>query len=305
MLIYTLKRALLAMLVALTVSMLTFGLLHLSSDPAVALAGEDATEEDIQMIRVNYGFDKPLPVQYLAWLTKALQGDLGTSFYFNIPVSKLLQQRLPVTLTLGACSLVFAILLAVPLGVLAAMRPNTKLDRFCLTLAVSAQAMPAFWFGLMLIVVFCLWFPLLPVSGSDTWQHFVMPTIVVGTNAMPAIMRLTRTGMLDVLATDYIRTARAKGLRPKTVLLKHALRNAVIPVIAVIGVQAGYMMGGSVIIETVFGLNGLGLLAYESIMYFDLACMEAVVLLLCFVFIITTFVADIMNAWLDPRIRIG
>ncbi len=305
MLIYTIKRALLATLVALTVSMLTFGLLHLSSDPAVALAGEDATEEDIQMVRVDYGFDKPLPVQYLAWLTKALQGDLGTSFYFNIPVSKLLQQRLPVTLTLGACSLVFAILSAVPLGVLAAMRPNTKLDRFCLTLAVSAQAMPAFWFGLMLIVVFCLWFPLLPVSGSDTWQHFVMPTIVVGTNAMPAIMRLTRTGMLDVLATDYIRTARAKGLRPKTVLLKHALRNAVIPVIAVIGVQAGYMMGGSVIIETVFGLNGLGLLAYESIMYFDLACMEAVVLLLCFVFIITTFAADIMNAWLDPRIRIG
>ncbi len=305
MLIYTIKRALLAMLVALTVSMLTFGLLHLSSDPAVALAGEDATEEDIQMVRVDYGFDKPLPVQYLAWLTKALQGDLGTSFYFNIPVSKLLKERLPVTLILGACSLVFAILLAVPLGVLAAMRPNSKLDRICLTLAVSAQAMPAFWLGLMLIVVFCLWFPLLPVSGSDTWQHFVMPTIVVGTNAMPAIMRLTRTGMLDVLATDYIRTARAKGLKPKTVLLKHALRNAVIPVIAVIGVQAGYMMGGSVIIETIFGLNGLGLLAYESIMYFDLACMEAVVLLLCFVFIITTFTADIMNAWLDPRIRIG
>ncbi len=305
MLIYTIKRALLATLVALTVSMLTFGLLHLSSDPAVALAGEDATEEDIQMVRVDYGFDKPLPVQYLAWLTKALQGDLGTSFYFNIPVSKLLKERLPVTLILGACSLVFAILLAVPLGVLAAMHPNTKLDRFCLTLAVSAQAMPAFWLGLMLIVVFCLWFPLLPVSGSDTWQHFVMPTIVVGTNAMPAIMRLTRTGMLDVLATDYIRTARAKGLKPKTVLLKHALRNAVIPVIAVIGVQAGYMMGGSVIIETIFGLNGLGLLAYESIMYFDLACMEAVVLLLCFVFIITTFAADIMNAWLDPRIRIG
>lgn len=304
MLIYTLKRALLAVLVALTVSMLTFGLLHLSSDPAVALAGEDATEEDIQLIRVNYGFDKPLPVQYMAWLTKALQGDLGTSYYFSIPVSKLMAQRLPVTLTLGSCALVFAILFAVPLGVLAAMRPNTWLDRFCLSLAVSAQAMPSFWFGLMLIVVFCLWLPLLPVSGSDTWQHFIMPTIVLGTNAMPAIMRLTRTGMLDVLATDYIRTARAKGLRPNTVLLKHALRNAVIPVIAVIGVQAGYMMGGTVIIETIFALNGMGLLAYESIMYFDLACMEAVVLLLCLVFITTTFVADILNAWLDPRIRI-
>ncbi len=304
MLIYTLKRALLGLLVALTVSILTFGLLHLSSDPAVTLAGEDATEEDIQQIRVNYGFDKPLPVQYWVWLTKALQGDLGTSFYFGVPVSQLLAERLPVTLTLGICSLFFAIMFAVPLGVLAAMRPNTWLDRVCLTLAVSAQAMPSFWFGLMLIVLFCLWFPLLPVSGSDTWQHFVMPVIVVGTYAMPAIMRLTRTGMLDVLATDYIRTARAKGLRPRTVLLKHALRNAVIPVIAVIGVQAGYMLGGSVIVETIFALNGVGLLAYESIIYFDLACMEAVVLLLCLVFITTTFAADILNAWLDPRIRI-
>ena len=305
MLIYTLKRIVLAVLVALVVSALVFSLLYLTGDPATALAGENATGKDIEAIRAAYGFDRPIWQQYLSWLANALQGDFGQSIYFRLPVSDLIAERLPTTMTLGVLAITFAIVLAIPLGVLAAMYPNSLIDRAALFVAVVGQAMPSFWFALMLIVLFAFTWPILPASGSDGWANFVLPTIVLGYYATPAFMRLTRTGMLDVLSSDYIRTARAKGLRPRKVLFKHALRNAIIPVVSLAAVQFGFMLGGSVIIETVFALHGAGYLAWESISRSDFPTVQAVLLLFALFYIVLTFLADLLNAWLDPRIRVG
>ena len=305
MLIYTTKRFFLAILVALTVSIITFSLNQLSGDPAIAMAGETASDSDIEYIRKLYGFDRPVYEQYVSWVVRAAQGDLGQSFYFRIPVTDLLAERLPVSMFLGVSAITFAIVLSVPLGVIAAMRPNSWLDRFALGLSVVGQAMPSFWLALMLIVLLGVMFPILPMTGSDSWQNFVMPTVVLGYYATPAIMRLTRAGMLEVLGSDYIRTARAKGLKQHTILFKHALRNAVIPVVSLAAVQFGFMLGGSIVIESIFALHGAGYLAWESIGRLDLPVVQAIVLVFSLFYIVLTFLSDLLNAWLDPRIRVS
>ena len=305
MLIYAVKRLSVAILVALTVSLLTFSMIYLSGDPAMALAGEAATQADIENIRRVYGYDQPIYVQYFDWLGNALKGNLGQSHYLNSPVSEVIFTRLPVTMILGASALSFGLLLAIPLGVLAAMRPNTLIDRFALGLAVIGQALPSFWFALIMIFFFGVALRWLPITGSDSWLNFVMPSIALGYYITPAVMRLTRAGMIEVLSSDYIRTARAKGLRPSVVLFKHALRNAIIPVVSLAAVQFGFMLGGSIVIETIFAINGLGQLAWESILRADLPMMQAIVLVLSCFYIILTLVADILNAFLDPRIRVS
>jgi peptide/nickel transport system permease protein len=305
MLIYTLKRFGLAILVTFTVSMITFSLIYMAGDPAAAMAGETASDSDIAYLNELYGFDRPLPVQYAEWVSRALQGDLGQSLYFKLPVSELLFDRLPVSMTLGICSIIFAILLAIPLGVAAAMRPNSWIDRVALSVSVCGQALPSFWFALLLIVAFAVTFPIFPITGADTPMHFVLPTIVLGYFATPAIMRLTRAGMLEVLSSDYIRTARAKGLSPRVVLFKHALRNAIIPVVSLAAVQFGFMLGGSIVVESIFALHGAGYLAWESIGRHDLPVVQAIVLVFSLLYIVLTFLADLLNAWLDPRIRVG
>jgi len=303
MVAYLLRRLGVAVLVAITVSLITFSMIYLSGDPAVALAGESATEQDIETIRQYYGYDRPIIVQYLDWLWGALQGDFGQSHYLREPVADVIFERLPTTMLLGACALTFALALSIPLGVVAAIRPNSLVDRVALTIAVVGQAMPSFWFALTLVLWFGITWRLLPITGSDSWANFVMPAVALGYYITPAVMRLTRAGMLDVLATDYIRTARAKGLRPRTVLFKHALRNAIIPVVSLAAVQFGFMLGGSIVIETIFAINGLGYLAWESIQRADLPMMQAIVLVLSVFYIVLTFVADMLNAWLDPRLR--
>lgn len=305
MLTYILKRLSLAVLVALAVSVIAFLLLRLSGDPAIAIAGEGARQADIELIRQTYGFDRPLPVQYLAWLGKALHGDFGDSIYFKTPAGPLIFAKLQTTLMLGLASLVFALLVAIPLGVLAAIYKNTWIDRLCLVMAVVGQALPNFFFALLLIMFFSISLQVLPVSGSDTWLHFVMPTIALGYYVAPAFMRLIRAGMIEVLEADYIRTARAKGLPATTVIFKHALRNAIIPVVALTAVQLGFLLGGSVVIETIFALDGLGYLAYQSIAFKDYPVMQIIVLLLSVIYVVLTLASDIANAWLDPRIRIS
>jgi len=305
MLQYALKRAVLALLVALTVSLICFLLVNLSTDVATAMAGEGATAETIDAIRHQYGFDRPLAVQYFEWLGRAALGDFGDSLYFRTPVAALVAERMPTTMILGAAALAFALLLSIPLGVIAALKPNSWVDRLTLTIAVVGQAMPTFWFALLLMFLFGVTLHVLPISGGDTWKHFILPSVALGYYATPAIMRLTRSGMLEVLESDYIRTARAKGLRNTSVLFKHALRNAVAPVVALAAVQLGFLLGGSVVIETVFALNGLGYLAWEAISHNDFPVVQAVVLLISLVYIVLTLLADVANAWLDPRIRIG
>ena len=305
MLIYVLRRLGVAILVALTVSLITFSMIYVSGDPAIAMAGEGARPEDVENIRRFYGFDRPIPLQYLDWLGNALTGDFGRSYTLRMPVAEVIAARLPTTMLLGTCALVFALVTAIPLGVAAAVRPNSMVDRLALTLAVIGQAMPTFWFALTLILWLGVYWQWLPITGSDSWANLVMPSIALGYYLAPGVMRLTRAGMLEVLSSDYVRTARAKGLRPGSVLFKHALRNAIIPVVSLAAVQFGFMLGGSVVIETIFQINGLGYLAWESIQRKDLPTMQAVVLILSVIYVVLAFAADMLNAFLDPRIRVG
>jgi len=303
MLAFALRRLGIALCVAITVSIISFMLLNLSGDLATAIAGPEATAEQIEQIRQQFGLDQPLFIQYFHWLWGALHLDFGNSYYFQETVISMITKRLPVTMTLGGFALLFALLTAIPLGVLAAIHRNTWIDRVSLVIALFGQAMPSFWFALTLVVIFSITLRWLPASGSSTWKHFILPTIALGYYAMPAIMRLTRSGMLDVLSADYIRTARAKGLHTRTVLFKHALRNAIIPVVSLSAVQLGFMLGGSIVIETVFSLKGLGHLAWESISRNDFPVVQAVVLILAVFYIVLTLLADILNAYLDPRMR--
>ncbi|MGJ7579564.1 ABC transporter permease [Variovorax sp. RHLX14] len=303
MLIYIFRRLLVALSVMLTVAVISFMLLHLSGDLATAIAGPESTAADVEKIRVQYGLDQPIASQFFDWLGAAVRLDFGRSFYFQNTVVELIGERLPITLKLGGVALLLAVIVAIPLGVLAAIYRDTWIDRVSLMIAVVGQAMPTFWFALTLIIVFSVGLKWLPVAGNGTWQHFVLPAIALGYYAMPAMMRLTRAGMLDVLGSDYIRTARAKGLSPSRVVFKHALRNAIIPVVALAAVELGFMLGGSVVIESVYSMQGLGQLAWDSISRNDYPVVQAVVLIIAVFYIGLTFVADVLNAALDPRMR--
>ncbi len=305
MLRFLIHRGAIALLVAVTVSIIGFTLLRLSGDLASALAGDTATPQQIAQTAHLYGLDRPFYVQYLDWVWKALHGDLGRSLFTNEPVAFLIGQRIGVTAQLSFMSLIFALLIAIPLGVLAATRPNSWVDRLALSLSVFGQAMPNFWFGLILIIVFGVSLRWLPISGTDSFANFILPTVTLGTSVMPAIMRLTRTGMLDALDSDYIRTARAKGLSSTSVLFKHALRNAILPVVSLTAVSLGFLLGGSVIVESVFALNGIGFLAFQSILRTDFPVVQSIVIFVSIAYILLTLLSDVVNAYLDPRIRLG
>ncbi len=297
------RRAILALLVLITVLTISFALTRLSGDVAVSMAGPAASQEDVETIRKAYGLDRPLPIQFANWVIGAASGDLGRSYLYHAPVAELIKARLPITLTLGLTGLCIALLTAIPLGILAAMNEGSVLDRAIMMIAVIGQAMPSFWLGLTLIIVLGLRLQWLPISGVDTWDGYILPGIVLAFSAIPALMRLTRSGMVDALASDYIRTARAKGLSRASIVLRHALRNAAMPVVAVAAVQLGFMLGGSIVIEAVFSLNGVGYLAWESIAKNDFPVVQSVVLFLSTIYIVLTLLADLLNAVLDPRLR--
>ncbi len=303
MLNFILKRAGIGLLVLMAVSILAFALTNAAIDPAAAIAGDSASADDIQAIRELYGFDRPIHIQFLAWAQDILSGDLGQSYRQRRPVSEVVFERLPVTLTLGASAFLLALIVAIPLGILAGLRPNSWIDRLALGFAVLGQALPNFWFALMGIVIFSVQLRILPASGSEKWQSFVLPAIALAYYAMPTLMRLTRAGMIDTLQSDYIRTARAKGLLPPQVVLKHALRNAILPLVSVAAVQLGMMLGGSVVIETIFAMQGIGYLAWESITLSDPPVVQAIVIIIASFYVLLTLLADIINAWLDPRLR--
>lgn len=302
---YILRRGLLALLVALVVSFGTFALFYFATDPAQTIAGEDAPPEMVEEIRQEYGFDRPVSVQYVAWLGGVFKGDFGESYFWKQPVGELIREHAGVTIILALSSLMVTILIALPLGIGAALRPNSWVDRFALSTAVSAQAIPNFWLGLMVIILFAVMFPIFPVSGDATWRHYVLPALVLGASSVPAVMRLTRTGLLEVLGADYIRTARAKGFMGYQLIFRQALRNALLPVVSVLAVQLGHKLGGSVVTESVFSMNGLGRLAVESIFNSDIPTVQSLILIFVLTFVLLTLAADLINAWLDPRIRMG
>lgn len=302
---FIVQRAALALAVALVVSFATFMLLNFASDPAAAIAGEDATPEVVEQIRQTYGFDRPVMVRYLDWLGGVARGDFGESYYWNKAVGVLVLERAPVTVALALSALMVTIVIAIPLGAIAALKPNSWADRFALTFAVSAQATPSFWLGLLLIILFGVMVPILPISGDSTWQHFVLPAFVLGASSVPAVMRLTRTGLIEVMESDYIRTARSKGYYGLALLMRHAMRNALLPVVSVLAVQLGQKFGGSVITESVFAINGLGRLALQSILGSDIPTVQMLIFIFAITFVLMNLLADLLNAALDPRIRIG
>ena len=292
-----------AVLVCVTVLVFAFALTRLSGDLAISIGGANATPADIEVIRKAYGLDRPVIEQFFDWVGRAITGDFGRSYFYHERVAVLVGDRLPITLTLGLVGLSIALCAALPLGVIAAMNEGKAIDRAISLVALLGQAMPSFWLGLLLMITFGLKLGWLPISGTGSWQHFVMPGIVLAFSAIPALMRLTRAGMIDALNADYIRTARAKGLSRTSIVLKHAARNAAMPVVSIAAVQLGFMLGGSIVIETVFALHGVGFLAWESISKNDFPTVQAVVLLLAIIYTVLTLLADVLNAVLDPRLR--
>ena len=297
-------RLIVVLSVGLTLSIVTFFLLNYVIDPAQAIAGEDALFEEIEQIREQYGFDRSITVRYFEWFSGIFQGDLGISYYWNKPVISLLIDRAPETITLALMSVSVTILISIPLGILAALNPNSLIDRIALGIAVTAQAVPNFWLGLIMILIFALAIPIFPVSGDKTLFHFVLPSIVLGASSVPAVMRLMRTGLLDVINADFIRTARSSGFYGWRLVFNHALRNALLPVVSVLAVQLGNKFGGSVITESVFAINGLGRLALESILGADIPTVQILVFVFAIIFLFFNLLADILNAYLDPRLRL-
>jgi ABC-type dipeptide/oligopeptide/nickel transport system permease component len=303
MLRYLLRSLLLAALVCLTVLVISFVLTRFGGNLAINLAGPDASAESIARIEHQLGLDRPLPVQFLDWANRALHGNFGDSFLFHESVAHLIATHLPLTLTIGALAILIAILVALPLGILSAMHEGSALDVAIGILALAGQAIPSFWLGLMLIIWFGVDLGWLPISGVEEWTGYILPAIVLAFVAIPAMLRLTRGGMIDALRADYVRTARAKGLSRVSIVLKHALRNAAMPIVAVSAVQLGFILGGSVVVEVVFNIRGLGYLAWESIQKGDFPVIQAVVLLFALLFVVLTMLADLLNAALDPRLR--
>jgi len=303
MILFLFRRAAVALLVCCAVLVFAFALTRLSGDLAISIAGPNATADDIEVVRKAYGLDRPVVEQFFDWVGRAAVGDFGQSYFYKERVSTLIFDRLPITMTLGLVGLGIALVVALPLGIVAALNEGRTIDRLISLVALLGQALPSFWFGLMLMIFLGLYLGVLPISGTGSWEHFVMPGIVLSFSAIPALMRLTRSGMIDAMAADYIRTARAKGLSRSSIILKHAARNAAMPVVSIAAVQLGFMLGGSIVIETVFALHGVGFLAWESISKNDFPTVQAIVLLLAMIYTVLTLLADLLNAVLDPRLR--
>jgi ABC-type dipeptide/oligopeptide/nickel transport system permease component len=292
-----------ALFVVIGVSLLSFLLVHLTGDPAALLLPLDASQEDRDRFRAAMGLDRPLPVQYADFLVHAAQGDFGNSLRFQQPAMGLVVERLPATLALAGVSLGLALVIGVPAGLVAGVKRGSIFDRIAMMLALAGQCVPAFWLGLMLILLFSVGLRLLPVSGGGTPAHLVLPGLTLSFYTMALVARLLRSNMLDVMNADYVRTARAKGLAERVIVMRHALKNAAIPVVTVVGLSAGYLLGGAVIVEQVFAYPGLGRLVYQSISNRDVAVVQAFVVLISLVVLVINLTVDLAYTLLDPRVR--
>jgi peptide/nickel transport system permease protein len=294
------------LLVMLGVASLVFFLIHLvPGDPVEMMLGEVAGPTDREALRVALGLDKPLWDQFAHFLKGIVQLDFGQSFYSHRPVTDLILERLPATLELAAAALLVAVLIAFPLGIIAAVKKDTLADRTAMGFSLLGVSVPNFWMGPVLIMVFSIWLGWLPVSGRDGLSSLVLPAITLGTALAAILSRMVRSTLLEVLNEDYIRTARAKGLRESVVIIRHALRNALLPVITLLGLQLGVLLGGAVITETVFSWPGIGKLTIDAILRRDYPVVQASVLLISFSYVFVNMLTDQVYAWIDPRIRTG
>jgi len=301
---YLARRLLQSLLVLFGVSFVVFFILHLTGDPALVLLPPDASAEDVQRFREAMGFNDPFIVQYGRFLSGALRGDFGQSVRHGEPAFDLVVERMPATFELAGAALGVALVLAIPAGIISAVRRNTMLDYVSTIVALLGQSMPTFWLGIMLILVFSVQFNLLPSSGRGGLAHLILPAITLGLFTTARITRLTRSGMLEALNQDYIRTARAKGVGGPPVIWKHALKNAAIPIVTIVGIELGTLLGGSVITETIFAWPGVGRLSVQAIYNRDYRVVQAAVFLLSTTFVLVNLVVDMLYTYLDPRIRL-
>jgi len=308
MLAYLVQRVIATIPVLLGVSLLTFSMLHLvPGDPvALVMSTEDAwSKADVDRVRDEFGLNDPLYVQYGRYVVRAVQGDFGISIRSRRDVTGLILQVLPYTLELALCSMLVALVVGVPLGVIAAVRHNTWIDTLAAVLSLGAVSMPSFWLALLLIFLFSVTLNLLPATGQGSFAALILPVVALGLREAAETSRLTRSGMLEVLRHDYITTARAKGLAELLVLQRHALRNALIPVITMLGLQFGRLLAGTVVIETVFARQGIGRLAVEAIQGKDFPTVQGVILFMAVAYVLVNLLVDLSYAWVDPRIRYG
>jgi peptide/nickel transport system permease protein len=305
MLQFVVRRLFGALIVAFGIVSVVFALIHLTpGDPVEVMLGESATAADREQLRTALGLNEPLGRQYGHYLARVARFDLGQSLHVRRPIADLLRERLPATLTLAAAGVAVSLLLALPIGIGAALRRGTWFDRGALAFATTAVSMPGFWLGPLLILVFSLWLGWLPVSGRDEPLAWVLPAVTLGLALAATLSRIVRAALLDVLAEDYLRTARAKGLRGRAVILRHALANAALPVLTVVGLQLGALLGGAVITETVFQWPGLGLLTVEAIQRRDYPTLQACVLVISLAYVLVNTVTDLLYGLVDPRLRL-
>jgi peptide/nickel transport system permease protein len=302
---YAARQLVQLVVVVVGISMLAFAILHVIGDPVLLLLPQNAGKEEYERYTKLLGLDQPIYVQYWKFASRAVQGDFGKSWYTDTPAFALVLDRMPPTLYLTTAGLVTALLIALPLGVLAALKRHSFVDNLCTMIAVAGQAMPIFWLGIMLIIIFAVRLKALPASGYGTWQHFLMPAFTLGAFLAPITMRLVRSGVIEIMNMDYIRTARAKGFGERTVVVKHALRNACIPVITVLGLQFGQLLGGAIVTETVFAWPGVATLTVDSIRNQDFPVVQCAVVLLALIIVSVNFVVDMIVGLIDPRIRLG
>ena len=301
---YIARRLLHTVFVLLAVSAVIFLLLRLTpGDPAQMLLGDTADRETIEAVRRDLGLDRPLPVQYAIFLGNLLRGDLGNSIAQKTPTLPLVMSKAPATLQLALAAFLIGTLVAVPVGIISAYWRESPVDYVASCIALVGQSMPVYWSGAMLVLIFSVNLQMLPSSGRGTFAHIVLPGITLGAYVMALTMRLVRSGMLDTLGEDYVRTARAKGVSERQVLFAHAFRNIAIPVVTIMGLQLGGLLGGAVVTETVFAWPGLGSLATEAITTRDYPLVQAIVLVISGIFVFINFGVDLLYAFLDPRIR--
>ena len=302
---YALRQLVQLAVVVVGISMLAFAILHVIGDPVLLLLPQNAGKEEYERYHKLLGLDKPVYVQYWKFVTHALHGDFGKSWYTDTPALKLVLERMPPTLYLTTAGLIMALAISLPLGILAALKRHSFVDNLCTMAAVAGQAMPIFWLGIMLIIIFAVRLKALPASGYGTWQHFIMPAFTLGAFLAPITMRLVRSGVIEVMGMEYIKTARAKGVAEWLVVAKHAFRNVCIPVITVLGLQFGQLLGGAIVTETVFAWPGVATLTVDSIRNQDFPVVQCAVILLALVIVSINFVVDLIVGYIDPRIRVG
>jgi peptide/nickel transport system permease protein len=300
---YITIRILQTVITLLILSIVIFALVRLSGDPALLMLSENATQQEYEDMRAHLGLDKPIYVQYALFLSKAVRGDFGNSIRSHRPVSESILEKLPNSFKLVAVSMIATFIFSIPLGVLAAVRKDTALDVFVRVLAGLGQSLPTFWVGLMLIHIFVVILGILPSSGMGSWKHYLMPAFCMGNFLMAGIVRLLRSSMLEVLDSDYIRLARAKGLSQRSVIWSHALRNSLLSVLSFGGMYIAIMITGAILIETVFAWPGFGRLAYSAIVNQDFPLIQGVILMAGVIVMVANLLTDISYAYLDPRIR--